>query len=263
MNRSCNKPLLAVAVVTMVATGCVDEETSITITRAVPLTAVTGGCGFTPQTDIAVGNGVIDIAMADNYLLGLIVRNNMPDMQTVFGLNPEDARVDAQAVLLDGATISYSVNDQLSVNFPDSITVPFTSFVEPNEQEAAVGVEVFTTSLVEELRNSPEFLSVSQTGQVRPTRSETTIIARVSITGKMLDGTSVETNTFGFPIRVCQGCLIFYPEAAGDRCDIVPAEAIVVEEECLLPGQDGSLDCRLCRQFTDNAISAQLCEPPT
>jgi hypothetical protein len=262
MMRSFNRVLLALAAGGMLSTGCVDEETSLTITRAIPLTTVTGGCGFTPTTQLAVGNGSLDIAMADNYVLGLVIRNNMPDSLTVFGLGPEDARIDAQSVLLDGATISYSVNDQLSVNFPDSVTVPFTSFVEPNESESAVGIQIFTTSLIEELRNSPEFLSVSQTGQVRPTRSEVTIIANVTISGKMLDGTAVESNTFGFPIRVCQGCLVFYPEAAGDRCEIVPTEALEVDE-CLLPGQDGTIDCRLCRQFTDNAISAQLCEPPT
>ncbi len=84
-----------------------------------------------------------------------------------------------------------------------------------------------------------------------------TLVASVKLEGMTLAGEVVETPSFEFTVKVCEGCLIQYPLDADDPSlpgyQCIPYGDLA-ETPCVL-GQDDPIDCRLCAVTNSRCVS--------
>ena len=74
--------------------GCVDDDGSLVILHAKPIDTAQEGCPPTTDDNLFLSRGVVDVAMARNYVLFPSIQNNMPRTQEVKGFRTGDSRVD-------------------------------------------------------------------------------------------------------------------------------------------------------------------------
>ncbi len=260
--------LLPLALLALCA--CEDQAASIQILQMQALDL--GECTASTSEADSVGKGTIDLAINQNYRIRPYVQNNMLDVIAVNQFKETDGRIDTHDVLLTSAVIKYTALDQLSANIPAQVNIPVSGSV-PVDGAAVMDVEVLTSAMIQEIRQSAEFLVFDAQSNVRPTRASVTLIIRVTLKGATLDGTEVESNEFAFPIEVCNGCSISYPPSAVDpnagalpNCAGFDALEEISEVATTCPGalgRDGVfVDCRVCKGFAVDSIARQLCDPP-
>ncbi len=257
----------ALCLAVTVLSGCVvgDEDGKLVILQAQPLSE---SCQISTGREFSLSRGVIDMAMGTDYTLNLLVQNNMRGINDIKGFAPGDARLDTTTVRLTRATVEYRALDQISVSFPDQLRVPLSSPVEPNGL-SAFGVEILTPAMVQDLRTSPEFIIRGADGEVRPARTAVSLLVNVTVEGETLDGKSVGSNEFTFPLTVCNGCLVSVPPDAVSveaglqpNCLRIDGEEIETPADLCSPGQDAAVDCRLCTLLAVDDFARQLCQPP-
>lgn len=252
--------------------GCfVDEEDgSLYIEAALPFS--TDNCTALVGSESPLGEGAIDLAMAPSYVLAVRVVNNMASITNVNQFTPADARLDTTDVFLRRAVVQYRALDQISVDFPEELRIPMAATVKASGGESAVPIEILTAGMVQDLRTSPEFIIRGADGQVRPARSQVQLLAKVILQGETLDGKTVESNEFVFPLTVCNGCLIHVPPEAVSTSVGVQPNCLNIdlgedgsglpEVKCpQLVGQDTSVDCRICTLYAVDDFARQLCQP--
>lgn len=227
--------VVACAVAPVLAVGCADQPTMLVITGVIPITGTEGACTVDPTTTLFLSSGTLDVAVADSYSLGTRVENVAPGSGEVGPTAPggggtqegggfENLDVEGNAIFVTKAAIDYDVAEDLSGVDLSGFDVPIAGpLVAPNGGTAAFSVPVFTSFQVAQMRDAFQALGE---GEVR-TRL---IIAKVKMAGETSSDTDVESNTVGFPITVCHGCL------AIAQCTESEAEAL--ETGCVRPGQD-------------------------
>jgi hypothetical protein len=252
---------------TAALTGCVvdDEDGALVILQAQPLS---DSCEINTSEAISLSRGVIDMSMGTQYQLNLLVANNMKLISGIRQYQPQDARLDTTTVRLTRAIIEYRALDQISVSFPEQLRVPLSSPVSPGGR-SAFGVEVLTPAMIQDLRTSPEFIVRGADGQVRPARTEVKLLVNVKVEGETLDGKSVGSNEFTFPLTVCNGCLVQVPPDAVSveagvqpNCLLIGGEDVETPDDLCFVGQDAPVDCRVCTLFAVDDFARQLCQPP-
>jgi hypothetical protein len=88
-----------------------------------------------------------------------------------------------------------------------------------------------------------------------------TRIAQVRVFGETLGGLEVESADITYVIRVCEGCLVFFPSESLDMAGGCNQELDQNAGE--LPcrfGQDDAVDCRICRgvnRFCQTAVDIE------
>lgn len=239
------------------------KDGDLVIVQAQPVTEEEGSCIGSQDTSISLSRGTVDMAVAQGYVLFPLVQNNIEDIRQVKGYNQRDARLNTKDVLLRRAKITYGTQEEFTVQIQDR-TVPLSASVLSQGGQATVAVELLTPAMIRQFRNAKEFIAEVGQGEVRPARTSIDLSVNVTIEGETQDGNEVESNEFNFSLRVCNGCLIFYPpEATGEEG---PAP------NCLNPpdtedvsfcgiGQDRAVHCGVCAAFAPDPLARQLCQP--
>jgi hypothetical protein len=72
-------------------------------------------------------------------------------------------------------------------------------------------------------------------------------IIGVRVFGETLGGRDLESSQLTFPVTICDGCLVNFPNEAFDQDigECIGGEEPVDPPPCVL-GQDDSIDCRYC-----------------
>ena len=71
---------------------------------------------------------------------------------------------------------------------------------------------------------------------------------RLHLIGRDEVGEEVRSDEFDYPVRVCLGCMVEFPEGS-DRGSLAGPDCCGgwVSDDACYPGQDAPVDCRLCR----------------
>ena len=179
-----------------VLAGCQDQEISLSVNRVIPYDSES--CEVRSDDNLFLANGVLDLAVRQNYTVNLEVSNNLVDVVEARGFRPSDMRVSYNSVSLRSAVIEYSTLDQLSTGIPSKRVIPLSGSVPENTNLVLANFELFSPDVLEQIRNAQEFYAENE-GKVTPARSAVTILTRVRIKGKTEDGRDVESSEFLFP----------------------------------------------------------------
>lgn len=216
--------------------GCADNRSSIFVVGALAIPQDT--CEWTNDDNNAYRpTGRLDLALSKEYWIPILIGNQLVRRGNAATLRTETSRVSFY---------------EAEVNLTDSAGTPIANgnFVVPASgfADAAAGTD-------------PGFGSVAVTlidatsAQAIPAGTE--VIANVIIRGETLGNIEVETDSWAFPITVCNGCLVYF-SADGDD----PANQPTVDCDnrsdapfyCRM-GMDELVDCRACSGF------AAACRP--
>ncbi len=263
------------ALLGLASTSCQDRDFGLTIRQVQPVDLES--CEVQLDESIFQSAGSVDMALRTNYFINVRIENNLLGIAEVKGFDETDSRVNTSDVVLRSATIEYTTLDTISTAIQSPIVVPLSGTVKLGAA-VTVGVEVLNSAVLAQLRDADEFLVVDDTGAVRPVPASIKLIARVRVGGETLDGKTVESNEFLYPIDVCNGCLITYPSNLLETrngqltCPQVKEDAegnpIVgpsANSSCFRSlGVDGStVDCQTCQGLAVNTFARQLCQPDT
>lgn len=277
MKRTARARLKGIATLALLVLlgGCEDRDVSLQILQM----EVDGQCALEAMGGAnqirGLSEGRVDLVTSTSYAVFPRVQNNMLDVVQVQNFAPQDGRIDTHDIVLSSATVSYTTRDTVSVGFPATRTVPLSGTIQVNNS-AILGLTVFTPAMIAELRQATEFLRADGAGAVVPIRHSVLFELGITLNGRTQDGTTVQSNEFVFPVRVCNGCLIEYPPEAVDTTQAVPNclllgspddEAQPGEDRlsCQTPGTDNVfVDCRECAAgLAVDSFARQLCQPPT
>lgn len=181
---------------------------------------------------IAISSGTLDIAFRKEYTANLLVGN-----QLVGRGAPELSRSETSNIQMKSAVVRVenSGGQQLS-----AYTIPVTGFVETS-RAGAVSYGIVSVPLI-------DAAAAAAAGTEKGPRR---LFSRVKVIGETLGGSEVESAEFGFPVTVCNGCLVSFPADADDpvttdRVDCDGTGEAVDAVQCIF-GQDAPIDCRQCR----------------
>jgi|GEM_PF-1485146 len=257
-----------------VTTGCQDQDISLNVNRVIPYDSAS--CEVLDGEGIFLANGVLDLAVRQNYTVNLEVSNNLVNVVEARNFQPSDMRVSYNGVSLRSAVIEYSTLDQLSTGIPTKRVIPLSGSVPESTALVLSNFELFSPDVLEQIRNAQEFYSENE-GKVTPARSAITILTRVRIKGKTQDGRDVESSEFLFPVELCNGCRIQYPAdmlvQRGGQLSCPPKPAASEEGSATsgagdpvcpstLGTDDSFVDCQACQGLAVDSFARQLCQPP-
>ena len=215
-----------------VAPGCTEDSQSMLYVRQVQgLLAPQCTVDNSPDS-ITIPSGTLDIAFRTEYLAALLVGS-----QLVGRGAPELSRTETSAVQIRSAVVRVESSQGQVLS---SYTIPVAGFIDASRAGAAsfglVAVQLIDTKA-----------AMSAGTEKGPRR----LFSRVKILGETLGGSEVESAEFGFPITVCNGCLVGFPADSDNPdtdaldCDNV-GDGTVTAAQCYF-GQDAPIDCRQCR----------------
>ena len=250
--------------------ACQDNEVGINVVNVKPFDLTT--CTAAMNDGEYLVSGTVDLALRDNYLINPVVRNNLADVNEIKGLGTEDARVSTNSVVLQSAEITYAPLDSLVGNIPRTRTIPLSGTVSESDTAVLFYFPLLESEVMDALRSSDTFFLIDDQGNARPKRTSVTILTSTRIKGTTLDGRTVESEPFQFPVEVCNGCMVSYPSSLLEERNgrlICPAaevseeDAANAEQSCAsLVGLDGvATDCSECQGYAVNTFSRQLCQP--
>lgn len=234
----------------LAAAALVGCEDPVLIQQMQLPTYAAGGC--TVSSDPARGRldrGVFDVALRTSYSARPLYRN------------PH-----SQAAIVHGVIV------EIHEGSPEGPLVgqPFTAYQTVTLPSADVGAGFLAaeTELVPPQIGAALRLAVCQSGPATAdcpvaltASADRLLLIKLTAFGETVSGSEFETPPFMFPVRVCCGCLVTFPTEArapdtvhrSPNCD--QGAAAPGPANCA-PGQDVSVDCRLCS--TTNAF----CQPP-
>ncbi len=168
--------------------------------------------------------GVMDVNSRGGYLFTPVVQNVAIGDRS----DPSEHLVtiqggDIEVVFPEGFTGTEGIPDT-------KFTTLFSGAISPDGSTTAFGFEVLTGNFLE---------GVKATGNLAADGSNfVTLVAKVSVYGEM-DGGTVQSEEFNYPIDVCDGCLI---TDLGD-CSALPAGFVGESFACLGHIQDAFHTC--------------------
>lgn len=216
--------------------GCADNRSSV----------FTLGAIFVPQDTCEWGNdasesfrpaGRLDLAIAKEYWIPILIGNQMVRMGNATTLRTETSRVSFYEAEVN---LTNSAGEPIANG---NFVVPVSGFA-----DAASGTVPGYGSVAVTLIDATSAQSITA-GQE--------IIANVIVRGETLGNVEVETDSWAFPITVCNGCLVYFdaeaddPARAGIDCDVRDDAPFY----CRM-GMDDLVDCRAC-----GGVNPGLCKP--
>lgn len=194
--------------------GCVDNESSIFIRRA-----VAPSCDLVTTDSPELLLGTLDTRYSCSYSETLVVGNQLVRRGDDNKLQTETSRVEIKSVDVqildpDGAVVG-------------EFSTPASGFIDP-ATNTSPGYGLTAIPLVD-----------GATGKFLNDNKIQLVTSRVILHARTLGGQDLQTAPWDFPIRVCNGCLCTKP--ADDSCvnpDSTPTQ------KCLIP-KDFDFDCRL------------------
>jgi hypothetical protein len=238
--------------------------------------AGTPGVCMPESTSYLRAKGILDLAVARDYVLWPWVRNRLPPTEMVSGNGPQHLRLDASTITLSGAQMTLHVspsavgtNKPLGKTFLGATTDPSTKTwyvpvggVLQAECELIppvdlVGAEVGAQMQIDFKKYSTKYETIVPT------------IVDIQLFGTMADGTPVESGLFPFPVDLCWGCLLTplqVPQGVGLDLDQIWASCVkkqVPSEYAppCAPGNDEQMPCGLyCHTCSlDNTCDPRFC----
>lgn len=178
--------------------------------------------------------GVMDLLMTNRYIMFPSIFNAMESSLTVSGQTAETGGLEMNSIVLSGARISYDIEgllggyDGSDTDLPSSVFSPTSGTLEPGDY-STVTLDVIPPYIGNILDKDLAFDTLNSAG---------TMIVHVSIEGRMLDGTKLQSNEFLFPITICRGCLLYYNVLPTQCC-----RGIFEAPDACVPGQDSGVPC--------------------
>ena len=216
------------AVLALAGAACADNESSLYIRHVqVP----NDDCIVEPDPEsLFLTSGVIDAAVRAEYSATLLIGNQVVGRGDSDQLRTETSKIhiyeyDVRILNADGAVLSGA-----------EYTAPTAGFIDQKEGETEAyglaGAILVDANTAAALRDSAVVQEV---------------VSEVVVRGRTLGGNELESGPFAFPISICNGCSVFFPDgvtANGTACGGESDEEI---EFTCNPGQDSLTDCRLCK----------------
>ena len=120
----------------------------------------------------------------------------------------------------------------------------------------------------EALRSSDTFFLIDDRGDARPRRTSITILTTFRVIGS-LDGRSVSSEEFVFPVEVCNGCMVQYPAGLLEERNggLFSAQRPMTVEETTeemcgqLIGVDGVSELYCLSRHGSQFVRSALCQP--
>ncbi len=197
--------------------------------------------------------GVLDLSLANSYLLFPTVESNIPTTEEVNAKGASQLMTDSSTIQILGATVSYDVDPLIESEIaartgaaiPDDTFVYTTGMVESGDKGLAA-FEAIPSHIGELFRQATLIMDTPY--------AASQILARVTIEGQLQSGETVKSNEFIFPITLCNQCLLFYP--VPDCTDLASDPEVSIP--CFY-GQDDAVDCRLCYTLAKSPADAEKC----
>jgi hypothetical protein len=249
MSRSWGRHLVSFFVIGLAAAafapGCAKNDESIYIAGILAPSAnrTNGSCTYTDDpTQARLFSSLLDVGVRDDYIAVMLVGNQMIPRG-----DPLDPRAESNKIHIDGAVVRVTTPDG------NEVAPSFTSFSSGavinaqnngNPSFSSVGVAIVDGKTATALR-----------GLVAP-GNEQEFLVTIRVFGKTLGGVDVESGEFQHPLRVCQGCLVFFPESARDP-------SATVQPNCLKPRDPTATttgSATPCFDGQDEATSCQSCQ---
>lgn len=225
---------------TLAAAGCEDNESMLFIVGV--LAVETTNCVAKPERGATLrAGGTLDTALASSYRAALLVGSQLTQRGSREQLRTETARLS-----LEGAEVTLTDAGGTPLNLGDGVGNPFstlgTGFVDP-AGGTDPGFGVIFVDVV------PAVIQPSVSAALE--HGDGIVVAKIRAFGSTLGGQDVESGEYTFPLRICDGCLINYPNTANSAMggeDYVcqsTAPAAATSTVCFF-GQDAIVPCTQC-----------------
>lgn len=235
--------------------GCVDNTVSVYIRQNQSPTVTGVNCTFNNDpTSAFITEGTLDVALRDNYTMiplvanQLITRANMDQLRIETStLNVEGFVVELHEGSPEGPIVGQPFSIYQNIVVPASLTAGTPGY-------AASVIQVIPPQVTSALRTAVcQFDNAGVTPDCPVVRIAASINRRILVKltafGTSLGQNDIESTPFYFPVTVCCGCLLNFPngsdfaEVEGEqRPDCNAGMALAT---CAV-GQDQPVDCRSC-----------------
>lgn len=250
---------MGLSLAAMMATGCADNQEALIILHAARW-ETPGDCLVDGANDVALSNGVLDVALGTPYEMPLILLNQLQSQTAMM----ENNQIDNGELQLTGADVVLTMPQA-----PDVID----RVAQANESNVDFAVDLSTISLGAGERQGFLIPIVSQpastafadairaelTTESRPTLVATTVF-RARRTGNRVGKVGeIESRAFSFPVELCLGCLYTCAscsdQARVDQCGM-DRQAVIEGTSTIVPAGG------ICGNAQDFAIAPGYCGDP-
>lgn len=254
--------LVCALAVSAAAPACTDNDQSLFIRNALApaQNRQNGACIYTddPQ-QAALFYGDVDLGIRDNYTGVFLVGN-----QQIPRGDPLAVRAESNRVHLNGGIVRITRPDGALVR---EFTASATGFADPQNNNAAdfgvMGMIVIDAPTAAILRDNLvaeaarlTSLQPANTPPVNVRSLSLQVLANIRVIGRSLGGTDIESAEYTYPINVCVGCRVAFPDGVNDpnnarqpNCLLAPTAttAVSTAPPACVAGQDGEgVSCRNC-----------------
>ncbi len=209
--------------------ACADYSPAVEIVAN--LAAAPPQCMYTAKENPTYwSTGVMDLGLTTTYLAHLMFANS-----TVGNAQEDLQRVDTNGIFVDGAEVRVLAGDREIVSY----TAEAGGFARSGTVNSQ-GLGIATLTLVPGTAEVHAAL-LSLLGPAHDI--ETLIYTETQLFGRTAAGSTFKTPVFTYPIRLCYGCLVVFPDGPKGSCPYVTGT--YTTESCT-PGQDSEIDCKAC-----------------
>ncbi|HVY28042.1 MAG TPA: hypothetical protein VHB79_15905 [Polyangiaceae bacterium] len=224
MRRPSFKTLLAFGAVAFTAgalPSCATNDSMMFIIGVAVRKA--GSCTVSASLDSPIlAKGTLDRALATDYVAGLLVGNQVTQRGSRDRIRTETSRI-----TLKGAEVH--LESTQGAELTPAFSSVGTGFVDASEGTDAALSAMFATLIP---------------GSVSGKLPLGTLVAKVRVFGTTLGGEDIESAELGFPIEVCDGCLVSYSAADRDLTSDSPDYQCKVATD-MAGAADTDLPCSL------------------
>jgi hypothetical protein len=216
----------------LLAPACAHNDSSFFLQGVLaPPQSSTSGCLFTSDpTQAEESSGVLDVGVTNQYFAEFLAGNQIIPQGNQEQLMTETSRITIQGAVI--RIVDLDTGEQLA-NYTDVES----GFIDPSNGTtpgyAPVGFMIVDPNTAGKLLN-----------ELAPFESKA-IVSYVKAFGTTLGNDYEETNTFGFKITACNGCLVQYTSLNPPFCNPDVAASTTGASLCFV-GEDVPFDCHRC-----------------
>jgi len=268
MNRVCSTLVSGTMLLmggAVAVAACEHDDSTIFVKQVLAPQLVTPGqiCTFTSDpTQAYITSGILDDQFAwdfqanlprtDGYSAEFLVGN-----QLVPQGNPTTPTTETSFVNIQGATVKVTDSDGNTLNNFTRLTASTISPASGGTPSYAP----FDLLIVDTKVSIPKLIAAGKLGNGAAAR----VVTFVQFFGKTLGGDQVESNTFEFPVDICDGCLVSFSATDIKYCGGLvnclgagSATSTTQPVPCS-PGQDLPIDCSQCQGLAVCNPNADIC----
>jgi hypothetical protein len=232
-----------------VIAACKHDDSTLFVQGVLAAQPVSAGaqCIFTSDpTQPFISSGVLDIAFRNEYDPTFLVGN-----QAVAEVNSQQLQTETDIITVEGATVRITDASGVQLNYYTRLCsgtiYPSSGSVPGYAPITVTALDSNTIQLDTDLQNN-----VVAGGTTR-------LVSYVQFFGQTTGGNSIQSDTFEFPIDVCEStadhpCLVGFSATSDDpnpdlpqpNCAGAVASSSSLPAPCV-PGQDFTVDCSLCQ----------------